>query len=507
MYQTNLLRQLLASFLFCILFACTKPNEEKPNRPPGDFTVSVSGVTFNSATLTWTAATDPENEAVSYTIELNGQAVASNVTATTQALSSLQKNTAYTGKVTAKDASGNSTAANFSFNTSDSPPPSDFTVKLDASTNKSLTVSWTAATIPTGESILYDVYAGTTLKAANISQLQHTLTGLAPKTAYQVKVVAKTAGGKSTEKILSAQTADNASPSALTAQADGHGFSFLKLKWTAATDADGDSISYFLSRNGSLTPLTEAAVNGTYTHVVKGLTPSTVYSVGIVAKDAYGGEVASNTVQVTTNQGPEDNFIFSINNVAEVEWIQPYTGQFNPSASTYSINGVEKSLATVQVNFLNLGNGKLYVKIFLNTTDFPFGETKQVKFKLNWAANESITQSKTNTYTRYFYSATLAQVATAVIKKHSNGDHGFVLTFKNDMASEYTTWTVQEVKFDHSIQGGSISLQSASGKTVQSVSGSLTEADYNYLKTKTDGYILIKDEGGNHRINFSYTVQ
>ncbi|MBB1283806.1 fibronectin type III domain-containing protein [Flavisolibacter sp. BT320] len=468
--------------------------------------MSVNNVTSNSATVTWTAATDPENEAVTYAVELNAQSSATGLTATTLNLTNLAKNTLYNGKITATDVSGNTTVSNFTFNTSDSPAPSDFTVKLDASTNKSLTVSWTAATHPT-EAITYDIYNGATLTSANQTQTVYTFVGLTPQTSYALKVVAKSAGGKSTEKTLNTQTTANTAPVAFAAEELEHGFSYIRLKWTASTDANGDSLSYFLNRNGNLTPLTEAAVNGRYTYVLKGLHPSTAYATSIVAKDPFGGEVSSNAVQTTTNNGPENNFSFTINNAAEVEWIQPYTGQFNPSASTYSIDGVDKSLAAVQVNFLNLDNGKMYVKLFLNTQDFPVGENKQVRFKLSWGANESQTLSAAVSYTRYQFSATTAEISSAVIKRNSNGSYSFQLNFKNDIISDHTEWTVSEVKFDNSIQPGTISLQFPSGKTVQSVFGSLTEADYNYLKTKSDGFIIIKDAGGYHRLNFTYTVQ
>ncbi len=509
MHKTNHLWKSL--FLFsaiATLVACSKPNQqEEPNRPPASFTVSVTNVSYNTATLTWTAAADPENEPVTYSIELNGQSVAAAQSATTYQLTSLVKNTAYSGKVVAKDVSGNNTAISFTFNTSDLPAPSDFTVKLNDSTNKSLTLSWTASTLPNSEPVTYDVFVNNGLKASNLTQTTYLVTGLAPQTSYSVKVVAKSAGGKSTEKTISLQTGANSSPYSFTAEALEHGFSFVKLKWTATTDANDDSLSYFLSRNGNLTPLTEAPVNGSYTYFLKGLNAATAYTVAIVAKDAYGGEVASNNVQVTTNNGPENNFSFTINNVAEVEWIQPYAGQFNPSASSYSIDDVEKSLSTVQVNFLNLGNGKMHVKMFLNTQDFPVGESKRVRFKLNWGGNESQTQSATQNYTRYFFTPTTAEVSAAVIKKVSNGGYIFSLTFKNDIISDYTEWSVPEVKFDNIIQPGTISIQFASGKTVQSVFGNLTEADYNYLKTKTDGFIIVKDAGGHHRLNFNYTVQ
>jgi hypothetical protein len=423
-------------------------------------------------------------------------------------LSNLQKNAAYTGKVKATDASGHSTAVDFTLNTSDTPAPSDFSVKLDGSNNKSLTVSWTAATLPNSQPVVYDVYIGTALKTANITPTQYLFTGLTPNTSYQIKIIAKSADGKSTEKTLSAQTTANTAPATFVAEEIELGFSYIKLKWTASVDADNDSISYFLKRNGVTIPLTVTSVGGVYTYVEKNLASNSAYSLSIVASDAFGGEITSNTLQATTNNGPENDFLFTAKNSGSdvlLEWIQAYPSQFDPAASSYIINGVEKSLSTVQVNFLTVGNG-VYVKIFLPASEFPDNSQRQVKLKLAWGANESTTQSRTVNHTRYVFSATTANVSSAIIKKYSNGDYGYKLTFTNDVISDYSVWSVVEVKLENSIQPGSTTLQFPSGQTVQSVSGSLTESDYNYLKTKSEGYIIVQDAGGYHRLNFNYTA-
>lgn len=497
--------------LFASTFiACSKPNDEKKeNRPPSAFTVTVSNVTFNSAALNWTPATDPENEAVAYAVTLDGQTVASNLSATTQNLSGLQKNKAYTGSVKATDASGNSTTANFSFSTSDSPAPSDFTIQLGATTNKSVAISWTASTLPNNEPVKYDVYVGAALKVADLTQTNYTAAGLTPNTTYTLKVVAKSADGKSTEKTSNAQTAVNNAPTTFTAQSPEHGFSYVKLTWAAAVDSDNDSISYFLNRNGTLTPIADAPVGGTYTYVVKNLAAASTYSFSIVAKDAYGGEVTSNTVQATTSNGPENNFLFTAKNDGgdvKLEWIQNYPTAFSTTASSYVIGGVEKSLSTVQVSTTPMAGNKLYVQIILPGSDFPANTARSIVLKLNWGNNETTTQSRTVNHTRYTLSATTATVASAELKTYSNGDRGLVLKFINDIISEHTTWTITEIKLDNCIQT-SIGTQFPSGQTVASVFGNVSESDYQYLKNKSEGYIIVHDAGGYHRLNFTYTVQ
>ncbi|HVG42002.1 MAG TPA: fibronectin type III domain-containing protein, partial [Chitinophagaceae bacterium] len=497
----------LFSLFITLITSCTK--EQNENNAPGNFTVTVSSATSNSALLNWTAAKDPENETVTYAVELNGNSVATNITATNHILQNLVINTNYTGKITASDASGHKNSIAFSFTTSDAPVPSDFTVKLDASTNKNIAFSWTPSTLPGNEPVTYDVYADNQLKATGLTQTAYVVAQLTPKTTYKLKVVAKAQSGKSFEKLLDVQTMDNSSPAAFSVEEVEHGFSFIKIKWNAPTEADNDSLSFFLNKNGVITPITYAPDNNGFIFVAKGLGAASTYSISIIAKDPYGAETSSNALSITTKNGPENNFAFESRTDGShvvVEWNQSYPFQFNTANSSYYINGVQKSLANVQVNFLDMGNGVLNCKAYLNASDFPANNSQPVKFQLNWGANETVTQSRVINYTRYVFSATTADVNYAIIKRYSNGDYGFVLKFANDVISDYNEWTVKEVKFENAVSPGSISLQFASGKTVQSVFGNLSATDFDYLKTRADGYIIIQDEGGYHRINFTYSV-
>jgi fibronectin type 3 domain-containing protein len=501
-------KQLFTVLSFISFFtACTKAKNE--NRAPEAFTVTVSNATSTGATINWTAAKDPENEAVTYAIEWNGQQITNNLSATSYTAQNLIINTNYSGKITASDASGNSTTATFTFNTSDAPTPSDFALKIDNSSNKSIAFSWTASTLPANEPVLYDVYIDNNLKVSGITQTTFAAAQLSPKTMYKIKVVAKSQSGKSIEKGMDAETADNTAPANFLVEEQEHGFSYIKIKWNGPAEVDNDSLSYFLNRNGVITPLTESPDNNFYSIISKGLGASTAYALTIIAKDPYGAESSSNTLNITTKNGPENSFAFETKNDGSnvvLEWNQLYPVPFNTAHSSYFINGVEKSLSQVQVNFTDMGNGVLNCKAFLNATDFPANISQPVKLLMNWGPNESPTQSRIINYTRYVYSPTTAEANLGIIKRYSNGDHGFILTFKNDIISDYPEWTVKEVKFENMIAPGSISLQFASGRTVQSVFGTLLASDFEILKSKSEGYIIIQDEGGFHRITFNFTA-
>src|SRR5687768_15829393 len=263
----------ILSLFSLILISCSKGGTDAPpNQAPQSFTVSVTNATTTSATLNWTAAKDPENATVSYTIESNNQVVASSITGTTYNLQNLVAATTYNGKITASDPAGNKTTATFSFSTNDTPIPSDFTIKMDSAWNKSIFLSWTASTLPDNGTVTYDVYLNGTIKVSNISDIKYTVTALSPNTDYPIKVVAKSVDGKSREKLGTYKTKENTAPSAFTISEVKHGFSYVSVTGTQVADADNDALTWFLVKNNVEVSI-PAIVNtaSTFSYVAKAL--------------------------------------------------------------------------------------------------------------------------------------------------------------------------------------------------------------------------------------------
>ena len=96
---------------------CSKDDDATPaNQPPAAFEVMVE-VNANSVDLNWTAATDPEGDAVSYEVELEGAMVATDLTGLGFTVDDLNYEQSYSGKVIATDAGDLSTETNFTFTT------------------------------------------------------------------------------------------------------------------------------------------------------------------------------------------------------------------------------------------------------------------------------------------------------------------------------------------------------------------------------------------------------
>ena len=181
-------------------------------------------------------------------------------------------------------------------------------------TTTSVTLSWSGSTDNSG-SLNYKVRI-TNLKnsaynsVATVSQSQTTYTAkfLATNSPYTFSVYAiDAAGNKSADSnVVSANTlADSAPPSAPTLSAKVLNPSQVQLTWTRSTDnVTNNCCNYSVNINGSrYTGHVNwvAAPAGSFSLVIRHLTPGTTYSFSISASDWSGGNVStSNIVNATT---------------------------------------------------------------------------------------------------------------------------------------------------------------------------------------------------------------
>lgn len=112
--------------LIFLHIACSKddttiiPEPEKKveqNLPPEHFTVEVSEIAYNAATLNWTQPNDPEDDSVNFSIYLKSELVQEDISDLAFRLTNLNELTDYTGTVVATDNYGNKATEEFSFST------------------------------------------------------------------------------------------------------------------------------------------------------------------------------------------------------------------------------------------------------------------------------------------------------------------------------------------------------------------------------------------------------
>lgn len=109
------MKKCLLILTLIIFISCDSDNDT--NIPPTNFEVSLSSITKNTANLSWTESTDPENGIIKYDIYLNEMSIAENIVIQNYSFENLKINTVYNGKIIAKDISDNLTEKQFSFTT------------------------------------------------------------------------------------------------------------------------------------------------------------------------------------------------------------------------------------------------------------------------------------------------------------------------------------------------------------------------------------------------------
>ena len=185
---------------------------------PGN--VTVSDITEDSAAVSWEEAAD--NVAVAgYNIYLGSSGTPVNgdqlVTDLTYTLTGLDAATAYTVKVEAVDTSGNKseTMAEAGFTTLEAQEPEEpdkeaptkpADVKVDAKTEDSITISWTASEDNVGVAGYKVLVDG--MEKANVTEgTTCTITGLEPGTEYEIVVIAYDAmGSQAASDVLTVST-------------------------------------------------------------------------------------------------------------------------------------------------------------------------------------------------------------------------------------------------------------------------------------------------------------
>ena len=172
-------------------------DQQPPSVPNG---LSAKATSYNSMALSWKASTD--NIGVKgYNVFRDGVPIDSIIGATSYADKNLSANTAYSYKVSAFDAAGNTSAVSDpvsakTLTVADSQPPSQPTeLKASAVSTSQINLTWKASTDTIGV-VGYDIYrqktaGGAVEKVGTAQKVSFGDTGLATATSYTYYVVAR----------------------------------------------------------------------------------------------------------------------------------------------------------------------------------------------------------------------------------------------------------------------------------------------------------------------------
>lgn len=173
------------------------------------------------------------------------------------------------------------------------PPTAPTGLTVTGTTAGSIALAWTAATDPGGSVSGYRI-SKDGQPVATVSALNHTVTGLASSTLYELSVVALDAANNSSEPaLISASTTEDTTPPAAPGSLSGQpGNGSATLSW--APSLDDSLVSYEVWRDGSL-----VATVSSLGYTDAGLTNNTAYTYSVHAVDSGGNRSAASVVVVT----------------------------------------------------------------------------------------------------------------------------------------------------------------------------------------------------------------
>ena len=186
-------------------------------------------------------------------------------------------------------------------------------------------VKWTAATDNKTAAeklryqVLYNVQGSDEVKTSEVKEnmLELTLTGLAEKTTYIVKVKVLDEAGNATEYEAKEVTtgaapadADTQAPKAGTITEATATFNSVLVKWTAATDnktaAENLRYQVLYEVKGSGEVETSPLSKNTFAFTLTGLTPKTTYIIKVKVIDEANNATEYEAKEVTTDAAPEE---------------------------------------------------------------------------------------------------------------------------------------------------------------------------------------------------------
>lgn len=176
--------------------------------------------------------------------------------------------------------------------TSDNSAPGSFTVSIGDVAATTVTISWTAPTDADGDDITYDVMLGPSAVSSDQTGLTHTFTNLTAATEYSGSVIAMDGNGGESTSNFSFTTDDedgtpneNQNPSSFTVTISSLTNNSAALGWTAATDADGDAITYAISLDSEELETSQTGTTFNLTSLASGIE----FSGKVTASDGKGG--------------------------------------------------------------------------------------------------------------------------------------------------------------------------------------------------------------------------
>ena len=356
-----------------------------PATVPGAPTIGTATAGVGSATVTWTAPANNGGAAITgYTVTPYKAGVAQAIqnfssTATTETVTGLANNTAYTFAVAAVNGMGTGSNSAQSNSVTTPTTPGAPTIGTATAGVGSATVTWTAPASNGG--VVITGYVITPYKAGvaqatqtfNSTATTETATGLANNTAYTFAVAAINGVGTGAASAQSNSVTTPTTPGAPTIGTATCGNASVSLSWTAPASNGGAAITGYVVTPyiGGMAQATQTFNTTATTDTVTGLTNGTAYTFKVAAINGVGTgtqSAASASVTPATTPGAPTGVSGTFGNASvSLTWtapannggsavtgyvVTPYiagvaqaTQTFNSTATTETVTGLTNGTA------------------------------------------------------------------------------------------------------------------------------------------------------------------
>lgn len=165
MKKLNIINQIIIALILLSLGACSDDepvlDDEPDSKFPSDFTISVTDLGINHATINWTESIDPSGSEITYDLYFNGAFITRKTQELSYHFEDLVENRRYEVEVFATNDLGLRTKSILGFRTKMNEPPTEFEIleaKNSSEEPMNVVLKWEEAIDPEGSEVTYNVF-------------------------------------------------------------------------------------------------------------------------------------------------------------------------------------------------------------------------------------------------------------------------------------------------------------------------------------------------------------
>ncbi len=369
-----------ASQVIASLIGGGSPDLDPPTPNPATFSTPPFATGENTIDMVATAGSDVSLPVEYFFSRDGGVATSGWIVSTSWQDTGLNPGVQYCYTVTLRDSSGSQNVGGTSLlacATTDAPdttPPSVPTgLASPSQTSTTIDLTWNASTDNVGVTG-YDISvdSGSPIDVGNVTS--YTLTGLTANTSYSIVVRAKDAAGNNSayssainvSTDLPNQIAPTPNPMTFASVPTATSSTSITMTATTAIDDEGSAVEYRFRELSGMAGGASSGWQPSVNYTNSGLSPLTMYSYDVTARDALGNEtVPSSSSSATTPDTPSSNILLETGVVSGVgsSWITVNLGSSYTSMVVVATPNYTNTSAPAHVRIQNASGSSFQLRV------------------------------------------------------------------------------------------------------------------------------------------------